>query len=63
MRGTVEDVTCVICQKRRMALGSYRGIVTDMQRCGGPHWDPLYCCNDHTEFEIEVWLVKTKRRT
>lgn len=62
MRGGTIEAACVICKKIRMALGSYSGLVAGMQKIGGPAWDPLYCCNNHSKLEIEVWRVKTKRR-
>jgi hypothetical protein len=53
---------CCICGQRYMCKRSYRGIVTEMQKVGGPGWDPLYACHEHTEFEINVWKIKTNRR-
>jgi hypothetical protein len=37
--------------------------VYEVQRIGGPGWDPLFACLSHTTFEIEVWKVKTNRRS
>jgi hypothetical protein len=54
---------CAICNIKWKVQKFHNGIVSEMNKCGGPHWDPLYCCPSHTDFEIEVWRVKTKRRT
>jgi hypothetical protein len=60
--GNMTEHKCAICSTKWMVNKFYNGIVTEMTRCGGPHWEPLYCCPSHTDFEIEVWKVKTKRR-
>ena len=62
-RGDYVEVICAICNLTWMARKQWTGEVDSMKKCGGPAWDQLYCCASHTDFEIEVWRVKTKRRT
>lgn len=61
-RGHFITHDCAICGKTHEVQLTYRSIV-GMQRIGGPGWDPLFACNDHSEFEVEVWKVKTNRRS
>lgn len=61
VRGHFIKHECAICGDTILVKQSYRTIV-GVKRCGGPGWDPLFCCESHTDFEIEVWKVKTNRR-
>jgi hypothetical protein len=62
-RGNFAETSCAICNVIWVTKITYDLQLQGMNRCGGPGWEPLYCCPTHTDFEIEVWKVKTKRRT
>lgn len=54
--------TCGICQKT-IKVRSPNIRIEGAQKIGGRPWDPIFACLGHTQFEIEVWKVKTNRRS